>query len=101
MYFPPERALVLAADDADGALELLAADPELAIQRFQRQAGGEPVRCEVAMPLARQKLRAGPEGAHAVELLAQPVAGRIHVVRPGFGEQEWRCLHDRGWLSWR
>ena len=40
----PQVAFVLAADDADCPLELLASQPQFAIQRYIGQAGYEPVR---------------------------------------------------------
>ena len=88
----PVVALVLPADDADGALELLAAQPQFAVERHVGQAGDEPVGGveEIAQP--RQELLAVPEGADAVELLAQPPAGRVGDAVPALGQQQRRRL---------
>ncbi len=40
---PPVVALVLAADDAHGALKRLAVEPQFAVQRHLGQAGDEPI----------------------------------------------------------
>src|SRR5207249_2554432 len=55
----PVIALVLSADDADGPLEPLAVQPQLAVERFARQPLDEPVRCVKDVALPRQKLLAG------------------------------------------
>src|SRR5262245_46625446 len=80
------------ADDADGALERLAADPQLAVERDRRQAVEEPVGGEVDVALARDELLAVPVGPHAVELLAHPPADEVGLVVPRLGEQHRRAF---------
>src|SRR5271156_5895332 len=76
-HLVPEGGLVLAADNADRALELLAINPRLAIERRGRQSLNEPCRGVVKVSLARQELFPVPVSPHAVELLAHPPAGEI------------------------
>src|SRR5206468_12953009 len=71
-HFVPEAALVLAADNADRALELLAINPEFTVERHLGQSIDEPRRSMVKIALAREELFAVPVGPHAVEFLAHP-----------------------------
>ena len=91
----PVFALVLAADDAHGPLELLAIEPQFAVERHVRQAGDEPVGGVIQVALARQELLAVPVGADAVELLAHPPAGQIDVAVPALGEEQRRSFTRR------
>ena len=49
--FLPRVGFIVTANDADRALELLAIDPQLAIQRFQGQACREPGRRVITIAL--------------------------------------------------
>ena len=54
-HFIPEVVLVLATDNADGALELLAINPQFAIERHRRQSFNEPRRGVIEISLTRKK----------------------------------------------
>jgi hypothetical protein len=88
--FPPVLAFVLPADDADGALEHPAPQPQLAVEGYIGQAGDEPVGGEEGVAQAGEELPSVPEGADAVELLAQPPAGRVGDAVPALGQQQGR-----------
>src|SRR6185503_1623367 len=55
-HFVPEFAFILAAHNADRALELLAVDPEFTIQRHIRQPFDEPCRSMIKIALTREEL---------------------------------------------
>jgi hypothetical protein len=63
-HLVPEVWFILAADDADSALKLLAADPEFAVEGLPRQAGREPGRRLERIALPRQELLAVPESTN-------------------------------------
>jgi len=90
-HVAPEVGLVLAADDADGPLERLAGDPQLAIERRRGQFVGEPVGRVEQVAQAREELFAVPVGPHAVKLLAHPPPGQVGRVVPRVGQQQRRA----------
>src|SRR5689334_1500227 len=67
----PVIALVLTTNDADGAMEHLASEPQFTIERHIWQSGHEPVRRIEQVAQARAELLAVPVGANAIELLAE------------------------------
>src|SRR5205085_9363480 len=93
--FLPQVGLVLPAHNADRALELLAIDPEFAVQRFCGQAGAEPVRSVQGVAQPGNEAGPCPVRSHAVELLRHQVAREVSNTVPTLGEQEGRSLDLR------
>src|SRR5882724_10719952 len=62
--FVPEITFILAADNADCALEFFAVDPEFAVEGHGRKALDEPIRRVIDVALAREELFAIPIGAN-------------------------------------
>src|SRR5581483_2467997 len=79
------------AHDARERIELSAAEPELAVQRLTgRQLGNKPRRRMNRPAAAKMQSRAVPERAHAVELFADQIFGRIAVRTELVGEEQRR-----------
>src|SRR5688572_16849032 len=73
----PVLALVLPPHNTHGALERLAGQPQLAIERSIRQTLHEPVGRMKHIPLPRKELPAVPIGPHAIQLLAHPPTSQV------------------------
>src|SRR5690606_32736126 len=97
---PRRIGRVAGAHGAAGLLEAAAAQPQLAVHRHRRPAGGEPRRRLDAQAAARPERLAVPAAAHAVELLADPVARNVDAGVVA------RCKHEsrrrgRACRQWR
>src|SRR5438445_6051790 len=57
-----------------------------------RQAGKEPFRSVIEVPEPGEELLAVPVSAHAIELLAQPPAGRVAAPVPVLRQKQGRRL---------
>src|SRR5437899_124255 len=88
--FLPKRRLILTSHNADRALKLLAANPQLAVKRLQRQALKEPIGRMKAISLPRQKLPAVKIGSDAVKLFAHMPASRVKLTVPALGQEQRR-----------
>src|SRR5438046_1316799 len=90
LQFAPQRTFVLPADDADSSLELLAAQPQFAVQLDGWQIGHKPRGGEKPIAEPRLKVLAIPKRPDSVELFADPPARWIDVDAPAVGQQEGR-----------
>src|SRR5262249_18395168 len=88
----PQVALVLPADDADGSLEQLAPQPQLAIERHAGQALDKPVGSVIDVALTREEAFTGPVGADAIQFFAHPPARQVGDAVPALREQEGRTV---------
>src|SRR5262249_28728314 len=92
-HLAPGLAAGVRAGDAPGALELLSAEAQLAVQGHRRQALDEPVRRQEQVALAaRQELLAVPVGPYPIQLLAHPPAGHAGRAVPRLGQQDGRAF---------
>ena len=68
----PHFGGITAPHDRDGALELLAADPQFAIERSVGQSPSEPLGSDVTVAIAGEELLAVPIRADTIQFLAEP-----------------------------
>jgi hypothetical protein len=69
-------------------LEAAPRHPQLAVQGQGRQMSAEPGRRSDRLPATAEQLAAVPEGPHAVQLLADPVAANLQLGRGRLGQQQ-------------
>src|SRR5258708_31402640 len=91
MHFVPEIAFVLAADDADGALEFLAINPQFTVARYVGQAFDEPGWSVEEIPMPGKELFAIPVGAHATALFPHPPIRQFAALVPPLRPEQRRA----------
>ena len=81
----------LAAHDARQGIKAPTGDPQLPVQGLWRQAGDEPGRRMNRPPTAKTQAATVPHRPGTIELLADPVAGDIHLATQHLGQEQGRC----------
>ena len=85
----------LAAYDARQGIKAPTGDPQLPVQGLWRQAGDEPGRRMNRPPTAKTQAATVPHRPGTIELLADPVAGDIHLAAQHLGQEQRRRISTR------